>query len=331
MEQNVPLAFLLVIIAGLSTGIGASAIFCKRCVFLANKKFLAGSLGLSAGVMLYVSFVEILQKSLDGFSEGGLRGDSGSGPAYMAGTGCLFSGMLIMWLLNVFVHSLDKPHLHSTPAAEGDMQAKRSGESSSAVPTTVEENAIEIEISHTSEAIVQGSGNVQNDTRLSRMGFLTALAIGIHNFPEGLATFVATLADPTIGVALTVAIGIHNIPEGLCVAVPVYYSTGSKWKALCWALLSGVSEPIGALLGYLVLKDIMGPVAFGIIFGLVGGMMIYICFRELIPTAHRYDPDDTIVTPSIVFGMAIMALSLVLFASEPAEVEGNPCVNITCH
>ena len=145
------------------------------------------------------------------------------------------------------------------------------------------------------------------------MGLMTAVAIGIHNFPEGLATFVAALSDPSVGLALAVAIAIHNIPEGLCVAIPVYYATGNRWKAFGWALLSGVSEPIGAALGWLVLKDVMSELVYGLLFGLVAGMMVNITLHELIPTAVRYDPADKVTTNSIIAGMAIMALSLVLF------------------
>lgn len=152
-----------------------------------------------------------------------------------------------------------------------------------------------------------------DNEKLVRMGVLTALAIGIHNFPEGLATFVATLSDPSVGFALAVAIAIHNIPEGLCVAIPVYYATGNRWKAFGWALLSGVSEPIGAGLGWLVLKDIMSELVYGVLFGVVAGMMVNITIHELIPTAVRYDPADKVTTNSIIAGMAIMALSLTLF------------------
>ena len=117
LSRNVPLAFLLVTVAGLSTAVGASSVFFTKCVSLTNKKFLAASLGFSAGVMLYVSFVEILQKSLGGFEEGGLEGDAGSGTVYLAGTSCLFGGMLIMWGLNFVVHLLDGEHSHELQQA----------------------------------------------------------------------------------------------------------------------------------------------------------------------------------------------------------------------
>jgi ZIP family zinc transporter len=149
---------------------------------------------------------------------------------------------------------------------------------------------------------------------LKNMGVMTAVAIGIHNFPEGLATFVAALADTKLGIALALAIAVHNIPEGICVAMPVYYATGSKWKGFWWSFVSGLSEPFGGLCGYLVLYGgNMTDTAYGALFGIVGGMMIYISLKELLPTAHKYDPHDHYVTDSMFAGMAVMALSLILF------------------
>ena len=147
---------------------------------------------------------------------------------------------------------------------------------------------------------------------LQRVGLMSGLAIALHNFPEGLATFVATLADPTAGAAVAFAIVLHNIPEGITVAMPVYYATKSRLQGFFWAFLSGVSEPIGAILGWLVLSN-MGDLAYAILFGLVAGIMIYISVRELIPTALMYDPEDKYVTWSIFVGMAVMASSLLLF------------------
>lgn len=149
--------------------------------------------------------------------------------------------------------------------------------------------------------------------KLMRMSIHTALAIALHNFPEGLATFVAALNDTKVGAVLAVAIAIHNIPEGLCVAMPIYYATANRWKAFAWGVLSGVSEPIAALLGWAVLANVVSDVAYAVLFGLVSGMMVIISVRELLPTAHRYDPEDSVVTNSFIVGMAIMALSLVLF------------------
>jgi ZIP family zinc transporter len=168
--------------------------------------------------------------------------------------------------------------------------------------------------------IVDASGGASEkdgkDVSLQRMGINTAVAIAIHNFPEGLATFVATLADPAVGITLAVAIAIHNIPEGLCVALPIFYATGSRHRGFAWALLSGLSEPVGALIGYGIIKgsgDDMNQLVYGILFGVVGGMMVGITITELLPTAQRYDPADKIVSWSVMIGMLVMAMSLVLF------------------
>ena len=149
--------------------------------------------------------------------------------------------------------------------------------------------------------------------RANRVAMLLFFSLLIHNFPEGLATFVAALDDPSVGAVLAIAIGIHNIPEGLCVALPIYYATGNRWKAFMWGCLSGLSEPVAALLGWAVLAKAVTQDVYAILFGLVSGMMVIISLKELIPTAHRYDPEDTVVTYSLIGGMVIIALSLVLF------------------
>ena len=150
--------------------------------------------------------------------------------------------------------------------------------------------------------------------KLVRMGMQTAVAIALHNFPEGLATFVAVLEDPKIGAILAVAIGIHNIPEGFCVALPIYYATGNRKKAFWWGALSGMSEPVGALLGWLILANSFSDAIYGLMFGLVAGMMVMISLKELLPTAYSFDPGDTVVTNSLIArSMVVISLSLVLY------------------
>jgi ZIP family zinc transporter len=163
------------------------------------------------------------------------------------------------------------------------------------------------------EVISEDKKATEENEKLVKMGMNTAIAIGLHNFPEGLATFVATLNDPKVGAILAVAIAIHNIPEGLCVALPIFYATGDRRKAFLWALLSGASEFVAALLGWAVLANNFSYNSYAILFGLVAGMMVVISIRELLPTAHFYDPEDTVVTYSFIFGMALIAFSLVLF------------------
>jgi len=144
------------------------------------------------------------------------------------------------------------------------------------------------------------------------MGLMAGLAIGIHNFPEGLATFTAAMADPNLGIAIAVAIAIHNIPEGIAVSVPIFYATGSRRKAFKYSFLSGLSEPVGALVGYLILMPFMGPMLSGIVFASVAGIMVFISLDELLPAAREYGEHHLSIY-GMVAGMAVMAVSLLLF------------------
>ena len=383
-KENLGVAFALVIGAGLATAAGAAVVFVPRWVKLAGRKTLAGALGLSAGVMTYVSFVEIFQKSVDAFEDAGKDADT----AQIFATLCFFGGVILMIALNSLVSLLLGGHHHhhshdhndiqgphasdpnnssspgttseDTPGSVLDKQNTRStlqsgsnGPNSEAKDDTVpvpacpcctkdpvgdlervQQMADEIimeEVPHSpncphctnrdEEASDAGSTtshqnqklNEQEASKLLRMSINTAVAIGLHNFPEGLATFVAALDDPRVGAVLAIAIAIHNIPEGLCVAMPIYYATGQRWKAFGWALFSGMSEPLAALLGWAVLASSFSDGLYAVLFGIVAGMMVIISVRELLPTAHRYDPEDCVVTYCFMTGMGIMALSLVLF------------------
>eukprot|EP00942_MAST-04A_sp_MAST-4A-sp1_P002090 g2090.t1 len=327
-EPNYGLAFLLVIIAGLSTTFGAVAVMFDKCVQLTDKRFLASSLALSAGVMIYVSFVEIFVKSVEAFQEQKLSW------AYLAATMCLFAGCGITVGLDMLVHKLvGGHHSHGTNNPPYGVSSTNNSPKMKNKKTLLEESVgddnVQIEIgkvkiSESEDADIEkedmnkdddgnDNGFVNEDkSRMHKTGLLVALALGIHNFPEGLITFVGALTSPSVGIALCIAITIHNIPEGLCVAIPIFYATGDRKKAFLYAFASGVAEPVGALLGFAVIKAV-GGAAFGVIFGIVGGMMIYICFSELIPTALRHDPENQYVTRFVIIGMLVMAISLVMF------------------
>lgn len=357
-QGNVGLAFGLVIFAGLSTTIGSAFVYCTS---YANIKMLAAALGMSAGVMLYVSFVEIFAiKAVEGFEAADPK--HGSKMAVL----CFFCGILLTFCLDFLVHQIGKMQQRSTGAEEidkicvchtepGDVIDMLSGERAMWSDAAAATHDVVLEpdgmikvttpkggrdannpfgrpehedmIGHTKKG--KGSdSDIENmlsnavidaiDTpskkHLKQMGLMTGAAIFLHNFPEGLATFVAALADAKLGVALAVAIAVHNIPEGICVAMPVYYATGSKFKGFMWSFVSGLSEPIGGLVGYLILYgNGMSDRAYGALFAVVGGMMVYISLKELLPTALKYDPHDHYVTNCMFGGMAIMALSLILF------------------
>jgi ZIP family zinc transporter len=264
-------AFSLTLFAGLATGLGSVlAFFTKRT----NTAFLAGSLGFSAGVMIYVSFVEILAKSRDS-----LIAALGERAGTWSAAGAFFGGVLLIGVIDKMIPSFENPHeMHEVEEIE-EQAALRAKD---------------------------------GDPRLLRMGLFTALAIAIHNFPEGLATFTGALTDPALGLSIAVAIAIHNVPEGIAVSVPVYYATGSRRRAFFYSFISGVAEPVGALLGYLILLRFFSDAMFGILFGAVAGIMVFISLDELLPSAQKYGEHHLSIY-GLVAGMAVMALSLLLF------------------
>lgn len=267
MNNNLFFAFGLTLIAGLSTGIGSAiSFFAKKT----NTKFLAFSLGFSAGVMIYVSMIEIFAKA-----QTSLRAVLGLKAGSWATVASFFGGMFLIALIDKVIPNEENPHhLHN-----------------------VEE---------------LNESKVQIEDNLLRTGIFTALAVGIHNFPEGLATFISALQEPTIAIPITVAIAIHNIPEGISISAPVYYATGDRKKAFKYSFLSGLAEPIGALIGYLVLMPFLNDAVFGIVFGVVAGIMVYISLDELLPSAQKYG-DHHLSIAGLISGMAIMAVSLLLF------------------
>ncbi len=273
LHENFWFALGLTIFAGLSTGIGSAlAFFTKKT----NEKFLSGALGFSAGVMLYVSFVEIFPKAKDSLVEAYLGNET---KAYILTTVAFFAGIALIALIDHFVPEGTNPHEIRDANEMCDEECKRERKRKS----------------------------------LMRMGLFSALAIAIHNFPEGLATFMAGLDDPTLGISIAVAIAIHNIPEGISVSVPLYHATGNRKKAFGLSVLSGLAEPVGALVGYFILAPFINGATFGFIFASVAGIMVYISLDELLPTAEKYGKHH-IAIGGLIAGMVVMALSLLLFA-----------------
>ncbi|MCD8138547.1 MAG: zinc transporter ZupT [Planctomycetaceae bacterium] len=289
MDNNVLIAFGFTLMAGLSTGIGSAlAFFADRT----NTRFLAASLGFSAGVMIYVSFVELLAGALRDLAVA--AGDPARGN--WLGVGAFFAGMVLIGIIDKLVPEVENPH-----------EVKRVEEM-----REDEEAAASARASARAEAASGRHRPGQGNTRqLMRMGTMTALVIGIHNFPEGLATFMSTLEDTSIGLSIAVAIAIHNIPEGIAVSVPIYYATGDKAKAFKWSFLSGLTEPLGALVGYLVLRTFMTPTLSAMVLAGVAGIMVFISLDELLPSAEKYGEHHLSIYGAVA-GMAVMAVSLLL-------------------
>ena len=265
-EQNLWIAFGLTLIAGLSTGIGSLiSLFAKRT----NTKFLCASLGFSAGVMLYVSFMELMPEAKDKLilHFGDKQGTLGLLLAF-------FGGMGLITLIDFLIPKPNNPHE------------------------------------------VQGVEEMnQPDNRqktLHRIGIIVALSLAIHNFPEGIAVFSSALSGLSVAIPITVAIAIHNIPEGIAVSVPIYHATGNKRKAFWVSFLSGLAEPLGALIAYFFLMPFWSPVLNGIVLAVVAGIMVYISLDELLPTAEKYG-EHHISIAGLISGMVVMALSLFLF------------------
>jgi len=269
MTNQVLFAFLLTLLAGLSTGIGSSIAFFTG---KANVRLLSFGLGFSGGVMVYVSLVEILAKATDTIAE-----VHGPGIAGWIAAGSFFAGIGVIALIDRLVPEQENPH-----AIRSDTDLDRVA---------------------TEKTII--------DPSLERTGLITALAIAIHNFPEGLVTFLGALVNPFLGVSLAVAIAVHNIPEGISVSVPFFYATGNRRRAFLLSFLSGCAEPAGALVGYFVLRAFLSNVTIGALFAAVAGIMVFISFDELIPTARKYGKGHTAIA-GIVTGMAVMAISLCL-------------------
>ncbi|MCF7912017.1 MAG: zinc transporter ZupT [Candidatus Cloacimonetes bacterium] len=266
MDDKVLFALGLTVFAGLSTGIGSALAFFARRT---DTKFLSLALGFSAGVMIYVSMIEIFVKAKDSLTAiYGLR------TGYWLTVLAFFMGILMIALIDKLIPSFENPHeMHK----------------------------------------VEELNKTPDFGELKRMGLLSALAIAIHNFPEGFATFASALSDTKLGISIAVAIAIHNIPEGIAVSVPLFYATGSKKKAFLWSFLSGLSEPVGALVGFLLLSSLVDlEKFFGIPFAMVAGIMVFISFDELLPAAEKFGHHHLTIY-GLVAGMLLMALSLLMF------------------
>ena len=263
-HSQIIFALILTLFAGLATGVGSCiAFFFKH----SDRKFLSYALGFSGGVMIYISFAELLAEAK---SELSLL--YGQRPGAFAAIGAFFAGIAIAMLIDRMVPSHENPH---------EFRA------------------------------VEEMDSPKHHDRLLRSGLIFALAVGIHNFPEGMAVFISSLANPETGISIAFAIAIHNIPEGITVSVPIYHATGNRKKAFFWSLVSGLAEPLGALAAWLIFAPFLSTTLLMLIFAAVAGIMVFISFDELLPLAEEYG-EHHISIFGIISGMLIMALSLAL-------------------
>lgn len=263
--------FALTTFAGLSTGIGgAIGFFVKKT----NIRLLTFLLGLSAGVMVYISFVELLASAQDTLAE-----THGKFNGHLIGLAAFSAGMLLAMFIDRLIPEKENPHeAHGTEELYVPVTPRKSADSAEA-------------------------------RKMRRSGLLFALAIGIHNFPEGMATFSAGMNSLTLGIPIAIAVALHNIPEGITVSIPVYHATGSRKKAFQYSVLSGLSEPIGAGIAMLILYPFLTPTALAVLFAAVAGTMVFIAFDELLPMAERWGFHHLSIY-GIITGMLLMGFTL---------------------
>ncbi|EPY5090485.1 zinc transporter ZupT [Campylobacter jejuni] len=281
--EQIFIAMLLTLFAGFSTAIGSIIAFFSRKDDL---RVLSLGLGFSAGVMIYISFMEILPTALKDF-----KNYYNSHWAELLGLACFFGGILISLLIDKLIPEDVNPHEPKEDLSELKIcPLPQKGQN----PPKF----------HPGEKLHQ-----INTKALKRTGIFIALAIAIHNFPEGFATFISSLDNLTLGIAIAIAVAIHNIPEGLAVSLPIYHATGDKKKAFIYSALSGFAEPLGAFVGALILLPFIGDLTLAISFAVIAGIMVFISLDELLPAAKTYDKaHDSLY--GLIAGMAIMALSL---------------------
>ena len=273
--DNINFPLFLTFLAGLSTVLGGAFVFLFKRL---NAKLLSFGLGFSAGVMIYLSFFELLK-------EAGSELESALGhEARWQVIACFIIGMAIAAIIDLItVHQAKICDNLNT----GNGQKENNGGSN---------------------CLIYGHDKEQ---KLFKTGLFVAFAIALHNFPEGMITFTAANINYIFGLSVAVAVAIHNIPEGFCVALPIYYATGSKAKSMFYALLAGLAEPLGALVVYFFLSAYLNSMAIGVMLGAVAGIMVYISLDELLPTANRFSRWH-IGLSGLIFGMTMMAISLYL-------------------
>lgn len=291
-EGNFIIALLLTLFAGMATGIGGAIImFVKKF----SPKYLCATLGFSAGVMILISLVELFQEAREALS---MQFGDKLGLFYTLVS--FFGGMAIIALIDNFVPKENNPHEVNSMTIQVHEEA------------VGQHKAV---LSFGEEEPVQSSGNSLPDKKngsLLRLGIFSSLVIAVHNFPEGLATFISAMENPELGASIAFAIALHNLPEGIAVAIPIYYATQKRTKAVGYATLSGIAEPLGGVLGYIVLRSVLTPSLLACVLAVVAGIMVYISLDELLPTAENYGEHHVAII-GVISGMVFMSFGLLLF------------------
>lgn len=317
--DEVSIAFALNIAAGAATILGGTVVFSNRLVHLANPLSLAIALSISSGVMLFISLVEIFSESVHMLTRGIrtelMTEETATGHGWLCATGCFTAGIVLIYIIDLIVHKISPEHemteienLHDVRASLLHFESNK--DSSKPMSSIVEAGP--------ASCVEPNTHYMKMDEKakqaLQRMGVLSALAIGIHNLPEGIATYVGAVQNSSVGFSLAVGIGLHNIPEGIAVAAPIYFATGSQWRGILWCAISAAAEPVGGVIAWLAIGDGMDAISEGILYGIVCGIMVGICIKELIPTSYKFAKDKShVVAIGMYTGMLIMVTSLTLF------------------
>ncbi|EFJ51462.1 iron-nutrition responsive ZIP family transporter [Volvox carteri f. nagariensis] len=317
-------AYACVIGAGVASVAGGLIII---AVPVKNNLFLAASLAFAAGVMLYISVVDIFAgKSVGHFAEAGYD----DAYAFTYASICFFCGFPISWALDKLAERLayqgsegPSPLAHH-PSTSALPEKVQTDDSTSVAGGTLPQQRALTDVESAADLGSQRPSDMDSEQasvkavrsrKLIHMGILAAMAVALHNMPEGLVTFVGYMDSITSGITTAVAIAIHNIPEGMVISSAVYFGTGRRGRAILWAALAAFTEPLGGLIGLAVVcGGSMTETVFGILFGLVGGIMTYISLKELLPGARSFDPEDRVTTGFLTAGMIIMACSLIAIA-----------------
>ncbi len=234
-----------------------------------NKRLLSLSLGFSAGVMIFISFTEIFPEA-----QKILGREYGERNGYLFTLLAFLGGVILTALIDKFIFPEDEdPHDIGNIVKSQEDPARR-----------------------------------QHYRKFHKIGMFTALALAIHNFPEGLVTFITNMNGADFGIPIAVAIIIHNIPEGIAISLPIYFATGSRWKSFLYAFLAGIAEPIGAVIGYLFLRE-TGEGLIGVALAAVAGVMVFISFDELFPTARECGKHEEVII-GLFAGMVLMGVSI---------------------